>query len=205
MEKAMSDRSHFWYASEEETISLRQLRHEHFEAVLRGIAVGMPAEAVPIGEPYENLGRRIMHTVVTEVPIGVGYEIALGLARPIFRSGWQAVRDGINVLEMWHGMELACRDVIDNLKALAMPLDAGDMLQVIVPFAGRDVELGYSVRDAIQRAGDMGAIIVAGGSGPNIQLEPAPGLKIGWGLASRHFVTGLGTGEALFDDCDMFL
>jgi chaperonin GroEL len=187
----MSDRSHFWVSSVEETTSLRQLRHEHFEAVLRGIEIEMHAETMPGGEPYENLGRRIMDTVTTPVSTGVGYEMERRLVRPIFRSGWQAVRGGVNLLEMWHGMELARRDVIGKLKTVATPLDAENMLQVATTFAENDVEIGYAVRNALQRAGDMGAIIIQTGSEPNIQITPVPGLRMDWGLASRSFVTAL--------------
>ena len=74
-------------------------------------------------DPFENAGAQILRQAAIETnnEAGDGTTTSTVLARAILRESQRFIASGVSPIELQRGIDLAVREVVDNLKAWHRP------------------------------------------------------------------------------------
>lgn len=174
------------------------------EATDDGAVVAGAAEP---GDPYENLGARLVREVAarTRRDTGDGAGTATVLAQAIVRGGLRAVAAGASPVAVKRGIDAAARAVSDSLLAAATPVGDERRTVAVASAAARDPDLGRLVAAAFGKVGPDGSISVEQTHAPTTELEFAEGLRFDKGFLSPFMVTHPERMEAVLEDAYVLL
>jgi chaperonin GroEL len=165
------------------------------------------AEEIELEDRYENMGAKLVREAASKTSdaAGDGTTTATLLAHAICEEGMKYLIAGANHAELIKGIKAATQTLVDELKAMAKKVPAGDfkaITQVAAISANNDPEIGKILADAMKRVGgENGVITVEEGKGLETEIKLTTGMQFDRGYLSPHFVTNAESMTVEMKDC----
>ena len=157
------------------------------------------ASAISLRDPFENLGAQIVKEASQRSAeiAGDGTTTATVLAQSILHEGDRLVASGLDPRQICAGIDAAGLDVLAQLEETRLGIKGKqDLIDVATISANGEAEIGELIADALEAAGDEGAISVEQARGFNTCLEVVEGTVIDRGFLSPYFITDQSKGVA---------
>lgn len=161
------------------------------------------AREIELEDKYENMGARMVREVASKTSdvAGDGTTTATVLAEAIYNEGLKAVVAGVNPMLMKRGIEKAVEDIIEKIKALAIPVKVEkDLENVATIAANNDNVIGKIIAQAMTKVGKDGVLTVEEGKTLETGHEFVEGMQFDRGYVSPYFITSPETMEAEYED-----
>ncbi len=150
------------------------------------------AREIELDDALENMGAGLVKEVASNTAdeAGDGTTTATVLASSIFKEGLRNITAGANPISVKRGMDKAGEAIIEELKAIAKPVnDKKEIAQVATISANSDEKIGELIAEAMDKVGKDGVITVEEAKGINDELEVVEGMQFDRGYVSPYFVT----------------
>ena len=150
------------------------------------------AKSIEFSDSSMNLGAQIIKEASQQTAdnAGDGTTTSTVLAQHIFNEGMKAVEQGANPIELYRGMRLAVKEIIDNLtEKVSLNLKTNEAIKNIASIsANGDTEIGGIIAEAIHQVGNDGVVTVEEGNSNDTTLEIVEGLEFDRGYLSHYFM-----------------
>jgi chaperonin GroEL len=150
------------------------------------------AKSIEFSDPTKNLGAKVIKEASQQTAdnAGDGTTTSTVLARQIFKSGMEAIDNGVNPIELKRGMDVAVRGIVDNLVSnISTKVETNDQIrQVATISANGDSVIGSMIADAMAQVGRDGVITVEEGNSNEDELTIVEGLEFEQGYLSHYFI-----------------
>lgn len=158
-----------------------------------GVTVAMN---VFLEDKEEDAGAQMIKqaSMMTMKEAGDGTTTSTVLAQKMIQLGMEYVANGSNPIDLKKGMDIACKDVVEQVKAMATTVSGKDgdtLLEIATISANGDEVIGKFVADAIQMVGEDGVVNVDDATGYKTELEEVEGIQLGKGLMTPLFINNL--------------
>src|SRR6056300_1485214 len=102
----------------------------------------------------------------------------------------RAVESGANPIELYRGMQIAVKDIVDSLvKNVSLSVKTNDAIKnIATSSANGDEEIGGIIAEAIHQVGNDGVVTVEEGNNNETTLEIVEGLEFDKGYLSHFFM-----------------
>jgi len=150
------------------------------------------AREVELKDKLEDMGAQLVKEVASNTAdeAGDGTTTATVLANSIFSEGLRNITAGANPVEVKRGMDKACAEILENLKASAKEVNGKqDIAQVATISANSDTDIGDMIAEAMDRVGQDGVITVEEAKGISDELDVVEGMQFDRGYLSPYFIT----------------
>ncbi|MBO1223931.1 MAG: chaperonin GroEL [Candidatus Scalindua sediminis] len=161
------------------------------------------AKEVELGEPFENMGAKMVCEVATKTSdvAGDGTTTATILAEAIFNEGIKNVTAGANPMALKRGIDKAVKAVVEEMERLSKEVkDRSQIAQVGTISANNDSSIGNLLADAMDKVGKDGVITVEEAKSIQTTLDVVEGMQFDKGFISPYFITNAQTMEVVFED-----
>jgi chaperonin GroEL len=161
------------------------------------------AKEVELGEPFENMGAKMVCEVATKTSdvAGDGTTTATILAEAIFNEGIKNVTAGANPMALKRGIDKAVNAVVEEIERLSKEVkDRSQIAQVGTISANNDSSIGNLLADAMDKVGKDGVITVEEAKSIQTTLDVVEGMQFDKGFISPYFITNAQTMEVVFED-----
>lgn len=161
------------------------------------------AKEVEVEDPFENMGAQLVREVASKTNdvSGDGTTTATVLAQAMISEGLKNVTAGANPMFIKHGIEKAVELVVDQIHALAVPVETREATaQVAMISANNDEFIGNIIADAMEKVGKDGVVTVDESKTMHTELEHVKGMQFDKGYISPYFVTDAEKMEASYSD-----
>ncbi|MDR7486712.1 MAG: chaperonin GroEL [Armatimonadota bacterium] len=160
------------------------------------------AKEVELDDPFENAGAQLVREVATKTEdvAGDGTTTATILAAAIARDGMKMVAAGANPMALKRGIDKAVAAVVEELRALAKPVETKEAIESVASIAANDPTIGKLIADAMDKVGKDGVITVEESKGIETTVEVVEGMMFDKGYISPYFITDPEKMEAVLDD-----
>lgn len=150
------------------------------------------AKSIEFTDSAMNLGAQIIKEASQQTAdnAGDGTTTSTVLAQHIFNEGMKAVEQGANPIELYRGMRLSVKEIIDNLtKNVSLNIKTNEAIKNIATIsANGDDEIGGIIAEAIHQVGNDGVVTVEEGNSNETTLEIVEGLEFDRGYLSHYFM-----------------
>jgi chaperonin GroEL len=152
------------------------------------------AEEIELRDKVENMGAMLVKQAAskTSEDAGDGTTTATVFAEALFKAGLKHIAAGVDANALVRGMHKAVTVVVDEIKAMAKPVDAADKAAIAAVAsisANNDPEIGKIMADALGKVGKDGVITVEEGKGLETYVDVVEGMQFDRGYLSPNFVT----------------
>jgi chaperonin GroEL len=149
------------------------------------------AKEIELEDPLENTGAQLIREVASKTKdlAGDGTTTATVLAQAIIHEGLKNVAAGTNPISLRRGIEKAVAKLVDEIEAVAKPIEGNAIAQVATVSAGSDEEIGAIIAEAVEKVGRDGVITVEESKSLTTELEVVEGMQFDRGYISPYFVT----------------
>ncbi|MGA1625065.1 MAG: chaperonin GroEL, partial [Prochlorothrix sp.] len=149
------------------------------------------AKEIDLEDPYENTGAQLIREVASKTKdlAGDGTTTATVLAQALVREGLKNVAAGSNPVSLRRGIDKAVAALVDEIAAVAKPVEGDAIAQVATVSAGNDEEVGQMISQAMEKVTKDGVITVEESKSLNTELEVVEGMQFDRGYISPYFVT----------------
>jgi chaperonin GroEL len=150
------------------------------------------AAFVALEDPFENAGAQILRQAAIETnnEAGDGTTTSTVLARAILRESQRFIASGISPIELQRGIDLAVREVVNNLKDLSEPVKSvSDIEHVAAISANNDSNIGKLIATAVDKVGQDGSITIEEARSIDTTLDITEGFKFDAGFCAGAFIT----------------
>ncbi len=161
------------------------------------------AKEIELEDKHENMGAQMVKEVASKTAdkAGDGTTTATVLAEAIYSEGLRNVTAGANPMEIKKGIELAVKEIVQEIKRLSKPIqDHKEIVQVATISANGDTEIGGIIAKAMEKVGKDGTITVEEGKGFETTLDVVEGMNFDRGYLSSYFITSAQDQEAVLED-----
>ncbi len=161
------------------------------------------AKEIELKNKLQNIGAQMVKEVASKTNdvAGDGTTTATVLAQAIYRSGAKMVAAGANPMELKVGIDLAVKQVIDQLHGASQPCSSkDDIAKVATISANGDTEVGDMIATAMDKVGRDGVVTVEEAKGLQTELDIVEGMQFDRGYLSPYFVTDADRMEAVLED-----
>ncbi|MHC4322093.1 MAG: chaperonin GroEL [Planctomycetota bacterium] len=161
------------------------------------------AKEVDIGEPFENMGAKMVCEVASKTSdiAGDGTTTATILAEAIYNEGMKFVTAGVNTMALKRGIDNAVSVVVEELNNICKNVkDRAQIAQVGTISANNDSTIGNLLADAMDKVGKDGVITVEEAKSMDTTLDIVEGMQFDKGFISPYFVNKAQTMEVIYDD-----
>lgn len=173
-----------------------------------GVSVAKEIELV---DPFEDMGAQLVKGAAerTNDVAGDGTTTATILAQSMVNEGMKAIKGpflgkGSNPMLLKKGIDKAVTLVVENLKAMAIPVK-DDEWEKVATISSQSQVIGKIVAEANKAVGKDGVIDVQEGNDIEIKVEVKEGMEFDRGYRSPFFMTNGDTGEAEVNDPSILL
>lgn len=149
------------------------------------------AKEIDLEDPLENTGAKLIQEVASKTKdvAGDGTTTATVLAQAMIREGLKIVAAGANPVSVRRGIEKTVAKLVEEIKALAKPVEGEAIAQVATVSAGNDEEIGQMIASAMEKVTKDGVITAEESKSLTTELEVVEGMQIDRGYISPYFVT----------------
>jgi len=150
------------------------------------------AEEVELTNRFENMGAQMVKEAASKTSdqAGDGTTTATVLAESIFAEGLRFITSGASEAAVKRGIDLAVKEVIEQLVKLAQPVKGKkEINQVATIASNNDVLIGKMISEAMEKVGKDGVITVEEGKSAETTVDVVEGMQFDRGFLSPHFVT----------------
>ncbi|HEY9656253.1 MAG TPA: chaperonin GroEL, partial [Crinalium sp.] len=159
------------------------------------------AREIELEDPLENTGAALIREVASKTKdlAGDGTTTATVLAQAMIREGMKNVAAGTNPVALRRGIEKAVIKLVEEIQAVAKPVEGNAIAQVATVSSGNDEEVGSMIAEAMDKVGKDGVITVEESKSLSTELDLVEGMQIDRGYISPYFVTD---GERMIAELD---
>ncbi|WP_026733795.1 chaperonin GroEL [Fischerella sp. PCC 9605] len=149
------------------------------------------AKEIELEDPLENTGAKLIQEVAskTKEVAGDGTTTATVLAQAMIKEGLKNVAAGANPVATRHGIEKTVDRLVQEIVAVARPVEGSAIAQVATVSAGNDEEIGAMIAEAMEKVTKDGVITVEESKSLTTELEVVEGMQIDRGYISPYFIT----------------
>ena len=149
------------------------------------------AKEIELKDPIENLGAQIVKEVATKSNdvAGDGTTTATVLAQALIKEGLKMVASGANPVFIRRGMEVASKNVIEELTKRAKKVESNEEIAQVGAISAGDVEIGQLIAQAMEKVGESGVITVEEARSLDTTLEVVEGMQFDNGYLSPYMVS----------------
>ena len=146
---------------------------------------------IELEDLFENMGAQVAREVSmqTNEDVGDGTTTALVLANAMIQTGFRAIENNANPIDLSDGMEQAIDLLIENLKKMAQPVTDDATVEAVARISASEPKIGRLVAQAIKQVGPEGFITVEYGQLGETKLDIDEGASFDRGFLSNHMVT----------------
>ena len=166
------------------------------------------AKEIELDNEIQSVGAQLIQAVATKTNdiAGDGTSASTVLTQAIVNEGIKAITAGWNPMEVRLGIDLAVKDVKEQIKNIAKPVSSKEeTIQVAAISAGNNEEIGSIIADAFDKVGKDGIITVAESKTAETTLKTVEGMQFNRGYISPYFVTNRESSNVVFEDCFVLL
>ena len=152
------------------------------------------AREIELSDIVENMGAQLVKEVASKTndEAGDGTTTATILAHSIFKEGLRNVTAGANPVQLKRGMDKACENILNELKAISKKVDTKEQIaQVATISANSDTAIGDMIAQAMEKVGKDGVITVEEAKGITDELDVVEGMQFDRGYLSPYFATNV--------------
>lgn len=158
------------------------------------------SQSVASSDPETQVAVKMMQEL-TEKQVtlaGDGTSTVCLLTQKILEGGAKLIKDGANHVHVVKGMNYATKQIVEKLKAMAIPLEGNVELvrNVATVCSNNDTIIGDLIASAFKETGTDGIISIEESRNPETTIKISDGIKFGLGWVSSYFVNNKATGEA---------
>jgi len=160
------------------------------------------AKEIELEDAFENMGAQLVKEVATKTNdvAGDGTTTATVLAQAMIREGLKNVTAGANPMVIRKGIEKAVRAAVEELKAIAKPIEGKQSIAQVASISSGDDEVGQLIAEAMEKVGNDGVITVEESKGFATELEVVEGMQFDRGYVSPYMITDTDKMEAVLDN-----
>ncbi|MGG1553545.1 chaperonin GroEL [Paenibacillus ferrarius] len=160
------------------------------------------AKEIELEDAFENMGAQLVKEVATKTNdiAGDGTTTATVLAQAMIREGLKNVTAGANPMVIRKGIEKAVKAAVEELQAIAKPIEGKQSIAQVAAISAADEEVGQLIAEAMEKVGKDGVITVEESKGFNTDLEVVEGMQFDRGYTSHYMVTDTDKMEAVLDN-----
>ncbi|MGC9502449.1 chaperonin GroEL [Baaleninema sp.] len=149
------------------------------------------AKEIELGDPLENAGAKLILEVASQTKdiAGDGTTTATVLAQAMIREGLKNIAAGANPVAVKRGIEKTVAKLLEEIAAVAKPVQGDAIEQVATVSSGNDVEVGQTIAQAMDKVTKDGVITVEESKSLTTELEVVEGMQLDRGYISPYFVT----------------
>ena len=150
------------------------------------------AAFVQCDDPFENAAAQIIKQAAVETnnTAGDGTTTSTVLARAVLRESQRFIASGVSPTDLQRGINLAVKEVINNLSDLCVPVTSLEDIEHIATIsANNDPTIGKLIALAVDRVGQDGSITIEESRSMETSLDITEGFRFDAGLTSASFVT----------------
>ena len=149
------------------------------------------AKEIELEDPLENTGAALIREVASKTKdlAGDGTTTATVLAQALIREGMKNVAAGANPVSLRRGIEKAVAKIVEEIAAVAKPVEGNAIAQVATVSSGGDEEVGAMISEAMDKVGKDGVISVEESKSLATEMDIVEGMQIDRGYLSPYFIT----------------
>ncbi|WP_174735130.1 chaperonin GroEL [Mesobacillus harenae] len=160
------------------------------------------AKEIELEDAFENMGAKLVAEVASKTNdvAGDGTTTATVLAQAMIREGLKNVTAGANPMGIRKGIEKAVKTALEELKAIAKPIEGRESIAQVAAISSGDTEVGQLIAEAMERVGNDGVITIEESKGFTTELDVVEGMQFDRGYASPYMVTDSDKMEAVLEN-----
>jgi len=150
------------------------------------------AAFVACDDPFENAAVQVIKQAAVETnnTAGDGTTTATVLARAILRESQRFIASGISPIELQRGIQIATKEVLENLKRSSRSVaNLDDIEHIATIAANNDHSIGKLISLAVDRVGQDGSITIEESRSIETSLDVTEGFKFDAGYCAGAFIT----------------
>lgn len=153
-------------------------------------------------DEFERLGANLIKETAerTVMEAGDGTTTTITLSHALATDGIKEIDSGKSPMELRSELEDAKNIVIDAIKGMARKVSSREDILNVVRVSVEDEEMAQIVADAVEKAGEHGAVVVEEGSGYTIEKEEVRGYFWDRGFISPYMITNPDRNETILED-----
>lgn len=157
------------------------------------------ANEVSPEDEFESMGADLIKDVARKTvrDAGDGTTTSIVLANALAE---QSMMNSTPPMELQSELEFAKNEAIKILKSMSVPIKSREDILNVVKVSVEDDEMAEVVTNAVERAGEHGAIIVEEGAGYTTEVEEVKGYHWDRGYVSPYMITNPQKDEAILED-----
>lgn len=160
------------------------------------------AKEITLKDKFENMGAEITKEVASKTNdvAGDGTTTATLLMQALVTEGLRQTTMGQSAMAIRTGMEHASRDIVETLRAMALPISKKDEIKQVATIAAESEEIGAKIAETIDRVGKDGVVTVEESQSFGIETEFTEGMEFDRGYVSPYMITNAERMEAEYRD-----
>jgi chaperonin GroEL len=161
------------------------------------------AHFVALEDPFEDAGAQILRQAAIETnnEAGDGTTTSTVLARAILRESQRFIASGVSPIELQRGIDLAVREVVENLREMSQPVKTlADIEHIATISANNDSTIGKLIATAVDKVGQDGSITIEESRSLETMLDITEGFRFDAGFCAGAFITDERRGVMHYDE-----
>ncbi|MBZ9716037.1 MULTISPECIES: chaperonin GroEL [Deinococcus] len=160
------------------------------------------AKEVELEDKLENIGAQLLKEVASKTNdiTGDGTTTATVLGQAVVKEGLRNVAAGANPLALKRGIEKAVAIAIEEIKALAVPVEDSDAIKKVAGISANDEAVGQEIASAMDKVGKEGVITIEESKGFDTEVDVVEGMQFDKGFINPYFITNPEKMEAVLED-----
>ncbi|MDP3956176.1 MAG: chaperonin GroEL [bacterium] len=165
------------------------------------------AKEISLSDKAENVGAEIIKEVAekTNEAAGDGTTTSMVLMQAIAHEGLKRTAMGINPMGLRQGIEVAAREVVAELVAMAKPIKDKSEITQVATISAESEEIGKIITDAIDKVGNDGVVTVEESQTFGVESDVVEGMQFDKGYLSPYMVTNSERMEAEYTDAPILI
>ncbi len=160
------------------------------------------AKEIELKDKFQNMGAELMKEVAekTKDSAGDGTTTAVVLAQAMINEGLKYVSMGVNPNGIKKGIELAVKDLIEQLRKTKDQIETKEDIARVASIAAEDRQVGELLAEIIDKVGKDGVVTVEESQTLGVDKEVVEGMQFDQGFVSPYMITDTSRMESVFEN-----